>query len=117
WLDATDPMGGNEHVEFRHGAPGIPVPGEQVPTGLQATSSYLQFRNSFYWDKRAWSLYPGDYTKATLYHWLHTTDINVTSGTMESMKRPLESRIWYDYPGQNMPWALGLTAQPIAAAR
>jgi RHS repeat-associated protein len=118
WLEATDPIGGTERVEFQPDAPGIPVPGEQVPTGLEATSSYLNYRNSFYWDKRAWSLYSGDYTKATLYHWLHSTDINVTSGILESMKRPLETRIFYDYPGQGgAAWNLGSTAQPIAVAR
>src|SRR5204863_2570419 len=42
----------------------------------------------------------GDYSKAKIYHWLHTPDLVSTSGILESTKSALEGRVWYDYgPG------------------
>jgi RHS repeat-associated protein len=45
------------------------------------------------------ALAPGDYPNAEITHWLHSADINVTAGTPESRKKPLENRVWYMYPG------------------
>lgn len=119
FLEATDPMGATERVEFRVAAPGIAnsVPAQELPAGMSVVDDYLQYRNSFYWNKRAWALYPGDYTKATIYHWLHSVDRNVTSGIPESVKRPLERRVWYNYPGQPAGWDMGISAQPSAVGR
>jgi RHS repeat-associated protein len=117
WLEATDPMGATEHVEFYPQAPSIPFSDPVAPTGLQIINQGLYWRNSFYWNKRAWALYPGDYTKATIYHWLHGIDGSMTSRLLESMKKPLENRIWYDYPGQNIAYETGTASQPIAIGR
>jgi RHS repeat-associated protein len=119
WLEATDPMGGTERVEFRHSAPGIPDSSSIVPsaTGLLVANTYQSYRNSFYWDKHAWANYRGDYTKATLYHWLHTIDMNVTSRILEGVKPALENRIWYAYPGQVSGWDMGTSSQASYAAR
>ena len=38
----------------------------------------------------------GDYTKATIYHFLHSENMNATSGVLESMKEPLENRVWFN---------------------
>jgi len=116
WLEATDPLGGTEHVEYRHGAPGIGVTESVVPQGMTTTNNWLQYRNTFYWDKRAWSSYAGDYTKAVIYHFLHL-DVNTTSGIIESTKRPLENRVRYQYPGQSSSAYIGTSSQPIAAGR
>jgi len=116
WLEATDPLGGTERVEYRHAAPGIGSSESAVPQGMTVSNTYLQYRNSFYWDKRALSLYRGDYTKAVLYHFLHL-DANTTSGILESTKRPLENRVWYQYAGQSVPWYIGSSRQPIAVGR
>jgi YD repeat-containing protein len=35
-----------------------------------------------------------------VYHWLHTGDESTTSRVLESLKKPLENRIWYNYPDQ-----------------
>jgi YD repeat-containing protein len=119
WLEATDPMGGTERVEFRHAAPGFPAPPPTTPAGLDATNYWLDLRNTFHWDKRARALYPGDYSKATIYHWIHATDINVTGRLLESFKRPLESRIYYDYDPLlgAVPAYMGPGSQPIAVGR
>ena len=38
----------------------------------------------------------GDYTKAPIYHFLHSENMNATSGVLESMKEPLENRVWFN---------------------
>ena len=99
WLEATDPLGQKERVEYRDDAPGIPSSESAVPTGISTANAYMDFRNSFYWDKKAMAEFPGDYTKAHIYHFQHTVDINKTSGILESDKAPLESRVWRNYEG------------------
>jgi len=121
WIDITDPLGAKERVEFRHNAPGINyndsagTPSWPGMT-LQFENNYLQYRNTFYWDKRASAMYPGDYTKAEITHWLHV-DANVASGIIESTKQPLENRVWYLYPGQWSSVFLGASGLPSAVAR
>src|SRR5882724_2348794 len=106
WLEATDPLGNTERTEFRPNAPGIGDSEPSAPTGMPVTNAYLVWRNSFYWDKAAYARAKGadgnfDYTKARLYHWLHDTDLNTAAGILESMKQPLENRVWYFYEGQS----------------
>jgi len=105
WLIATDPLGNKERFEFYHQAPGITATDPVAPTGV--LNNYLQYRNAFYWNKHAHSLYGTtgsgggpDYTKAEISHFLHTSS-NTTSRTLESTKKPLENRVWNSYPGQS----------------
>lgn len=111
WLEAVDPLGDKERIEFRnHDAVNddrdspIPNTEAQVPSGISSptlTNEYLSERNTFYWDKKAMKLAPGDYTKARITHWLHLEEnFNIVSGIPESRKNPYESRVWYTYPGQ-----------------
>jgi YD repeat-containing protein len=83
WLQATDPLGQTERLEYRQQAPGIPFsePASTLPTGIVAPfNSYLNGRNTFYWDKHAYALGAGDYTKARIKHWTHwVNNTNVTS--------------------------------------
>ncbi len=95
WLEATDAMGQTERVEFKHRAPGIARRETRAPQGF--FNDYVYYRNTFHWDKEAYRLHNGDYTKARRYHWLHVGPIQVTAGVLESFKEPLESKIWYDY--------------------
>jgi len=121
WLDATDPLGDTERVEFRNTAPGIPYsdPSNTVPAGVPLYNQYMNYRNTFYWDKEAWHDFPGDYTKARLTQWLHTQqwDWNVRSTAKESEKAPLENRVWYSYAGQPSVVMIGSTTRPGTAAR
>ena len=107
-----------------------------VPTGLDIFNSYLQARNTFYWDKHAFA-YPGAVTlnsngsintenpfDAHITHWVHDRDsLTVAGRTPESIKPPLENRIWYNYPDQSginlwYPSILsGSLDRPSAAAR
>jgi RHS repeat-associated protein len=109
-----------------------------APVGMQTSNDYLQYRNTFVWDPHQVNeCLPGPlrYTCARLIHWLHTnlsiptdtpTDTNPlrASRTPESIKQPLEHRIWFNYghqdsnafPGNNSR-GVGSTNQPTAIGR
>jgi YD repeat-containing protein len=67
---------------------------------MQTWNQYLDYRNTFYWSKKSFVAYP-DYTKAKIYHWLHTSDMASTAGIVESVKEPFENRVWYNYRDQS----------------
>ncbi|MEL0027428.1 MAG: hypothetical protein VW625_01985, partial [Perlucidibaca sp.] len=107
WVEITDPLSNKERVEFAHTAPGIAYSDPVAPTGA-GNNQYLNYRNTFYWDKTAMKVAAGDYTKARIEHWLHMTGgFGVTSPVLESVKYPLENRIWYYYPNQPHPLQIG----------
>jgi RHS repeat-associated protein len=120
WLEATDPNGAKERVEYVDtiSTSLIPDYGNSAPTTISGSGPSLLFhRNTFYWDKKAMSLYPGDYTKAKIYHWLHASDLNTCSGIVESSKKALEGRIWNTYPGQANTYQIGTNNSPSTVAR
>ena len=103
WIEVTDPEGAKERVEFNYYVASLPFsdPANLVPAVANPFNQYLNSRNTFFWDKKAMAEVPGDYTKARITHWLHTSDINVASDVPESTKGPLENRVWMSYPGGN----------------
>jgi RHS repeat-associated protein len=119
WLTATDPLGGTEMVEFNQTYEPPSDPAATIPHGLCTLNLYLNDRNSFYWSKQAYQLAPGDYTKAIIYHFLHQPDITTESDVPESIKKPLENRVWYNYPGQTVGNILGSASisKPSAIGR
>ncbi len=126
WIQATDPTGHTERTEFRHTAPGISYSDPTAPSGMGITNAYLNYRNSFYWDKEVFaSACTGtgtattcDYTKARIKHFMHlSTATSTTSGVLESIKYPMESRIWYRYPGQTDPLYTGSLDRPTQVGR
>jgi RHS repeat-associated protein len=120
WIEATDPLGAIERVEFRHVAPGTTDSESPAPVGITIHNGNLALRNTFFWSKRASALDPRhrDYKKAVLIHWLHDAGLGPASGIKESEKRPLERRVWYSYPQQGAPYmAGGFTAAPAMVAR
>jgi len=118
-LVVTDPLGNQERVEFKHSATGIATSDSAgtVPAGVNTHNDSLDYRNTFYWDKRAMKLYPGDYTRAVIKHWLHTENTAVVSGILESEKLPLENRVWFDYAGQSDAQIIGSQGQPSTMGR
>lgn len=105
-IDAIDPNGDRERIQFSD--PGPPI--ESIPpvrtisvggNDIRFYSEYgrLQFRNSYYWSKEAWSKAPGDYTAAVNYRWM-TNRIYRVLPVIEAIKPPLQGRTWYAYPGQ-----------------
>ena len=118
WLEATDPLGQKERMESRMDQqPNYPFSDSVEPSGMNNVNGYLYYRNTFFWDKKAMQVAPGDHSKAVVYHWLHDSSASMASHVLESVKQPLESRVWYNYPGQ--PWGIysGNSSYPIAAGR
>ncbi|MGH7025089.1 MAG: hypothetical protein ACREEB_16085, partial [Caulobacteraceae bacterium] len=126
FLQITDPLGHSEREEWLEPAP-IPDsdPAATVPVGmpLPLTNQYLSYRDSFHWDKNAYVVAGCtptggcDYTKARDLHFDHVPNTSIKSTTIESVKYPLENRIWYIYPGQSNSIFAGAYNQPIATGR
>jgi YD repeat-containing protein len=123
-IEITDPLGAKEVVVYGHNTPGVPNAESVVPSGLTApvANAYLSYRNTAYWSKQAQAQAPGDYTQARIKHWTHAPDGLKTWYTLESIKQPLERRVWFSYPGQESNlWTSTLMAgsfdQPSALAR
>lgn len=114
WLEATDPRGGRERVEYNNAAPNIASTEASAPPGFY--NGGLQFQNTFYWDKKAMADGAGDYSKAQVFHWLATPGGKV-SGIKHSEKKALENRVWYSYPDQADPTKVGRNALPARIAR
>ena len=129
FIQATDPLGGTERVEFRWSTTALAAtaPANQVPTGFAAYNQNLDHYNSLYWDKRAMALYPGDDSKATITHWLLYLYQSYTpvffghawsTSVPHSIKRPLENRVWYAYADQNTIGSyVGSWTRPTKVAR
>ncbi|HEY9025068.1 MAG TPA: RHS repeat protein, partial [Burkholderiaceae bacterium] len=102
-LDFTDPLGFTEHLESKQSAPGMPYSDPRgMPAGMDNDNQYLYYRNSFFWDKHAYSIAAGDYTKAKVQHWYHDlANFNDSSAAMASTQNPLEGRIWWRTPNDS----------------
>lgn len=126
FVQVTDPLGFKEREEWLEPAP-IPAsdPTATVPVGmpLAPTNQYLTYRNSFHWDKTQYvaagctDMGGCDYTKARIRHFLHMTGSQIKSTTIESLKNPLENRVWYQYTGQTSTIYTGTFDYPIAIGR
>lgn len=125
-VQATDPDGHTERTEYRHNAPGIAYSDPQAPTGMGVRNEYLNYRNSFYWDKDAYAAactgsgtsVSCDYTRARIKHFLHNAaNTNQTSRVLESVKYPLEGRVWYRYLNQSSSIYTGSLDKPTYVGR
>ncbi len=121
-LETLYPDGNRDRVEYNQNAFGIPMsdPPQTVPGGMATDNNFLIYRNTYYWSKIAYAYAYPDYTKAKIYHWLHTADLASTSGILESVKEPLEGRVWYDYADQTTPngsRVVGSTNNPTHVGR
>ena len=119
-LEITYPDASRERVEYNQTV-NIPFsdPVTTLPVGVNLANDLLGYRNTFYWNRTACALGYGDYSKARLFHWLHTENLALTSGALESSKAPLEGRVWYDYPGQSVvaPIIIGTSTRPAHLGR
>ena len=122
-MEVLYPDGNRERVEFNQGTTlGIAGsdPPATVPSGMATTNEYLYYRNTYHWDRQGCAYAYGDYTKARIYHWLHSADLQSPVGILESTKAPLEGRVWYDYAGQttsNGSIVIGSTSRPTHIGR
>lgn len=125
-IQATDPDGHTERTEYLPAAPGMPFSVAQAPGGMNTFNSYLNYRDSYYWDKNAFaaactvanSATSCDYSKARMKHFLHAYPCcYYTSRILENVKYPLEGMIWYDYAGQPSPYYPGTLNLPSDVGR
>jgi RHS repeat-associated protein len=120
FLETVYPDGSRDRVEFNQGAiPQQPEPASSVPAGMPVFNDghHMQACNTFYWSRTACATSYGDYTKARLYHWLHKST-SVTAGILESIKEPLENRVWFNYPGQSSStFVVGTSSRPTKIGR
>lgn len=114
WLEAVDPLGQKERLEYQDGAPTITSDPAGAPAGWD--NNHMGNRNSFYWDKKAMIYYP-DVSQARNYHWLHSADGTKAIGILESEKEPLENRVWYAYLAQSITYLAGTNGLPSKKAR
>ncbi len=98
WVQTTDPIGGKERVEY--GSASVFV-AEPAPAMLTVANN--NHHNSSYWGKRAMEVAPADPASATDYWWTTAQDGSwVSTAAPAGIKRPLENRVWYAYPGSGV---------------
>lgn len=119
-LETIYPDGDRDRVEYNQHTPlAGSVPVQDIPEGMATTKDFIEVRNTFYWSAYA-TAYP-DYHKAKIYHWLHglahMPDLNTTAGILESVKEPLEGRVWFDYAGVGNSIFVGSTNKPAHVGR
>ncbi len=119
WLEATDPLGATERVEYRYSTTDLPntLDSGEVPTGFSSRNVNINYFNSIYWDKLAYARHPGDVSKAVVTKWIRDTGSVMVNGIKHSEKRPLEARVWYAYPDQTNPEYMGSLISPSRVAR
>jgi RHS repeat-associated protein len=119
-VETTFPDGSRERVENSDTVPNMPDsdPQASVPQGMFTANSGLSVRNTYYWSRNACALGYGDYTKARIYHWVpFVMDNFAASGVLETIKEPLEGRVWFETPGQAPYDAVGSSSRPIHIGR
>lgn len=123
FIQATDPLGATERLEWHFDSSTLPATESVVPTGFANWNERLNLRNSIYWDKLAWSRGPGDVSKATITHWLEQAEWQgwqiYAQPVAHSIQRPLERRVWFAYPGQpaGQEWYGGSLSKPSRIGR
>jgi RHS repeat-associated protein len=122
YLEITDPLGFIERTEFRHLANGIANSDPYFPPVVWLNpfedNQFLYYRNSFHWNKHAYSVAAGDFTKASRTQWTFMpTAPPRTSTTIAAKQEPLESRVWFHYDGQTTHRHTGSSFAISAVAR
>jgi RHS repeat-associated protein len=131
--DITNPLGQNERVEYQNSSDIslVAASDSHVPSasGLTIDNNNLNTNNTYYWSRRAIAdaTAAGDavdsagfYALAQTTHWAQSQ-----MGTIAvplCTKKPLEGRVWYNYPNQpsvdqvEVNWA-GSSTSPSVTAR
>ena len=113
-LTATDPMGATECVAYYQGPVNVPVD-SAVPPVYTDTNNLGSF-NTYYWSKQAYMMGGTNIANARITHW--AAQGGVAYGIQLYTKAPLESAVWYNYPGQSNSWGGNIAiAQPAVVAR
>jgi RHS repeat-associated protein len=102
WIEATDPLGARERVEFWNLSPYSLVGMQQQPNDstFYAENSHPRNGVSYFWNKRAMALGAGDPSQAEATYWIWDYHEGPNDGVPVMTKRPLESEVWQSYPNQ-----------------
>ncbi|HEY1261674.1 MAG TPA: hypothetical protein VGF34_20685, partial [Stellaceae bacterium] len=113
FLNIVDPLGFSERVETFEPVSSSFVPFSEpsanVPQGMaNLFNQYLIYRNTFHWNKHQYAVAgctPNggcNYHDARIVHFTHDgLNTGIRWSTIESIKEPLENRVWYTTPGQS----------------
>jgi RHS repeat-associated protein len=116
WAEMTDPVGGKQRVHYG-GYVTSSEPSNLVPTGMLTNNGNINHHNTLYWDTRAMAVAPGDPASAIDYNWaLVQSGAYQAASVPLSVKRPLESRVWYNYQGGSSNRE-GTVRKPVAIGR
>lgn len=121
WLQTTDPLGFTDRMEYVSKATDIPDsdPAAQLPSGVAYLQNWsLRYNNTFYWDKFVVATQgTSDRLKAYRTRWTmdYYTNGATTTTAISSIKKPLENRLWFRYPGSSDSNWSGYTDQPYIA--
>jgi len=120
-IEATDPAGGTERLAYYWSKGDIPtaLPAETVPTGFSALNDDMHKYNVLYWDKLAMAAGPTTANATITSLLIAPTDIGGhgwARNIPHSVKRPLESRVWYAY-ANSTGRSIGGAAQPVKIGR
>jgi RHS repeat-associated protein len=127
-LTMTDPLGFTDFLYFYQNLTITPAtdPTNTIPTGMQVDNGLLHVRNTYHWDPHAFAqgvtmsggvVQSEDFSKASLTHWLHDQNINLTGRGIGSIKKTLERRIWFNYPNQGQVYFQGSLNLPTIIGR
>lgn len=122
-IEATDPLGGTERVEFwpaytNWAAPLQPIPVSVIPDEFVFAFMLPHSGISLYWDKRAMTTSPGDPMAAEMTGWLWDLAGLTLRSVPMYVKKPLENPVWYSYPGKpTLSRVTGTSVQPSIVAR
>ena len=113
------PDGSRERVEYNQNNLSQPNsdPPLSLPAGMLINNTELTYEDTYYWDRAACAVAYGDHSKARLYHFCQTPNLVTTAGALESVKLPLEGRVWYDYAGQSSAAVISSTTRPAHIGR
>ena len=100
-LQITDPLGYSEREEWLNpSSVAFSDPSNTVPQGVNTYNAYLNYRDSFHWDKHAYVLAGCTPTGGCNYNDAHITHFNhyapngnYEAQSIESIKNPLENRV------------------------
>jgi YD repeat-containing protein len=121
-IEATDPVGGTERMEYHvtHPSLAATVASSDVPTGFSTFNANMNKYVVVHWDRLAMAAGP-TLSNATITHVVVApTDYGSHSWSRNlpyAIKKPLESRVWYEYPSMTSGHGLGTTPWPIKIAR
>jgi RHS repeat-associated protein len=121
WLEATDPLGGTQRVERLLNAAPLATSDSvgTVPTGFSGNLG-LNTHVSVYYSKLQMdreATDPPDPAHGTITRWRSADSFTVSGYQIQSIKQPLESRVWYEHVAETFTNGTGADGRPAMTGR